>query len=153
MTSSYINCLFLNCKYRLEISRPKTMEAWSPHDHQPTAIFQSTLLPPPPTLPAPCSPFFFHAEEAEEGSDHTYRSRPPPSTPSLQFPCHLCTSLCLQLHNSKALNLSWGVNPSLEKMRKRRRKEVREREGGGGGKEGCMKKERWRKAKVRCHET
>lgn len=60
---------------------------------------------------------FFHAEEAEEGarSDHTYRSRPPPSTPSLQFPRHLCTSLRLQLHNNKALNLRRGVNPSLKK--------------------------------------
>ncbi|KAK2910557.1 hypothetical protein Q8A73_008272 [Channa argus] len=67
-------------------------------------------------------------EEAEEGerSDHTYRSRPLPSTPSLQFPRHLCTSLCLQLHNNKALNLCRAVNPSLEKERTRQRKEVKE---------------------------
>lgn len=34
------------------------MKAESSHDHQPMAIFQSVLLPPPPTLPAPCFPFF-----------------------------------------------------------------------------------------------
>lgn len=127
------------------------MKAESSHDHQPMAIFQSVLLPPPPTLPAPCFPFpplfFFHAEKAEDGerSDHTYRSRPPPSTPSLQFPRHLCTSLCLQLHNNKALNLRRGVNPSLEKERKRQRKEVEGEKGWvaveGGGR-GCRKKER-----------
>lgn len=81
--------------------------------------------------------FFFHAEEAEERarSDHTYRSRPPPSTPSLQFPRHLCTSLRLQLHNNKALNLRREVNPSLrkERGRERRREEVK---GEGGGKRG-----------------
>lgn len=116
------------------------MKAESPHDHQPMAIFQSVLLPPPPTLPAPCFPFFplfFHAEKAEDGerSDHTYRSRPPPSTPSPQFPRHLCTSLCLQLHNNKALNLRRGVNPSLEKEKKKTEKGSgrRERMGGGGG--------------------
>ncbi|XP_025767185.1 uncharacterized protein LOC109204128 [Oreochromis niloticus] len=70
-------------------------------------------------------------EKAEDGerSDHTYRSRPPPSTPSLQFPRHLCTSLCLQLYNNKALNLRRGVNPSLEKERKRQRKEVEGEKG------------------------
>ncbi|CAI5662952.1 unnamed protein product [Oreochromis niloticus] len=75
--------------------------------------------------------FLFHAEKAEDGerSDHTYRSRPPPSTPSLQFPRHLCTSLCLQLYNNKALNLRRGVNPSLEKERKRQRKEVEGEKG------------------------
>lgn len=58
---------------------------------------------------------------------------PPPSTPSLQFPRHLCTSLRLQLHNNKALNLHGGVNPSLRKERKRWRKEVKgERERGWG---------------------
>lgn len=93
-----------------------------------------------PTSYASCSTLslFFHAEEAEEGarSDHTYRSRPPPSTPSLQFPRHLCTSLCLQLHNNKALNLCRGVNPSLRKESKRQRKEVkgeREKEDEGWG--------------------
>lgn len=109
----------------------QTMEAY---DHQLTAIFQSALLLPPPTLPAPRSPFFLHAEEVEEWarSDHTYRSRPPPSTPSLQFPRHLCMSLRPQLNN-KALNLCGGVNPSLEKERKRQRKEVKgERERGWG---------------------
>lgn len=95
---------------------------------------------------------FFHAEEAEEGasSDHTCSSRPPPSTPSLQFPRHLCTSLCLQLHNNKALNLHWEVNPSLVKERKGQRKEVKEERekrirgkgvrGGGVYEEGEVRK-------------
>lgn len=105
-----------------------------------------------PTSYASCSmlSFFFHAEKAEDGerSDHTYRSRPPPSTPSLQFPRHLCTSLCLQLYNNKALNLRRGVNPSLEKERKRQRKEVEGEKGwvaveGVAGKRRGEEKRKW----------
>lgn len=93
---------------------------------------------------------FFHAEEeAEEGarSDHTYRSRPPPSAPPRppQPPVPLPSvrvPLRLQLHNSEALNLRRGVNLSPEKRGSETEKNGRKTEGEteGGGTEGGLQR-------------
>lgn len=115
------------CSFQTVSTGDLTQGQKTPHDHQPMAIFQSALLPPPPTLPAPCSPIFFPCREgrgrreSEREREKEREIRPhiqiQASTPSLRFPRHLCTSLCLQLHNNKALNLCRGVNPSPERGR------------------------------------
>lgn len=51
------------CSFQTVSTGDLTQGQKTPHDHQPMAIFQSALLPPPPTLPAPCSPIFFPCRE------------------------------------------------------------------------------------------
>lgn len=74
------------------------MKAESSHDHQPMAIFQSVLLPPPPTLPAPCFPFFPLFFPCREGGGRreirphiqiqasTLHPQPPVPPPSVHVP-------------------------------------------------------------------
>lgn len=131
-------------------SRANILEAESPHDHQAYSYISISAVT--PTSYASCfvlSSFFFsffsmqrRRRTERDQTTHTDPGLHPP-TPSLQFPRHLCTSLCLQLHNNKALNLRRGVNPSREKERKRRRKGSKriERTRGGGG-VGAGKRER-----------
>lgn len=67
------------------------MKAESPHDHQPMAIFQSVLLPPPPTLPAPCFPFFSMQRRRRTERDQTTHTdpglHPPPPASSSPAIC------------------------------------------------------------------
>lgn len=142
--------LLLNCKYRLANSRPETLEAWSPHDHQPVAIFQSAPLPPPPTLPASCSPFSCTGGGGREIRPHiqiqasTLRPQPPVPPPSV----HISLPATPQQQGPEPPPRSLSIIGERENQTEKGSKRRRRMKGRGG-----VKEERWGEAKVRCHET
>lgn len=130
------------------------MKAESSHDHQPMAIFQSVLLPPPPTLPAPCFPFsplFFPCREGggrREIRPHiqiqasTLHPQPPVPPPSVHVPLPATP----QQQGPEPLPRSQSITGEREKKTEKGSGRRERMGGGGGGWKGLQEKGEVRKS-------